>query len=366
MSTTHAKKSAASAKTITKTGAMKMPSRKKTRRLHAIGIVGATGAVGRKFLTVLAEQGLEPANLRLFASARSAGSKMAYCGKQYTVENLETADFRGLDVVFFSAGTDLSKLHAPRAVKAGAVVIDNSNAFRMDKNVPLVVPEVNAHALAKHRGLIANPNCSTIQMVIALAPIHKVNRIKRVVVTTFQSVSGTGLEAIEILEKQAAARLAGKPLPKGVYEHPIGFNLFPHIDKYQPDGLYLEETKMVLETQKIMGAKIPVCPTTVRVPVFYCHSEAVNLALSKPMTADRVRKLLAKAPGVVVCDEPARAKYPTPLLAQDTDDVYVGRIRNDPSQKYGINLFVVADNLRVGAATNAVRIYQEMCRQGLL
>ena len=332
---------------------------------YRVAVVGV-GMVGTELVRVLRQRNFPCSKLQILA--RRARTE-TIDGNSYEVLPTTAEAFSDIDIALF-AGTEgekgASQLYGWEAVRRGAIVVDNGADFRLEPNVPLVVPEVNADALKSHQGFIANPNCSTIQMVIALAPIHKVNRIKRVVVTTFQSVSGTGLEAIEILEKQAAARLAGKPLPKGVYEHPIGFNLFPHIDKYQPDGLYLEETKMVLETQKIMGAKIPVCPTTVRVPVFYCHSEAVNLALSKPMTADRVRKLLAKAPGVVVCDEPARAKYPTPLLAQDTDDVYVGRIRNDPSQKNGINLFVVADNLRVGAATNAVRIYQEMCRQGLL
>ncbi len=338
----------------------------RSRKQHAFGIVGATGAVGRTFLTVLAEHGIAPHDLRLFASARSQGLKVPFAGREVTVEAVDGADFKGLDVVFFSAGTEVSKEVCPKAVAAGAVVIDNSNAFRMDDTVPLVVPEVNAHALKRHRGLIANPNCSTIQMVVAIAPIHRVNPIKRIVVSTYQSVSGTGLEAIEMLERQSAARLAGQPLPEGVYPHPIGFNLFPHIDVFLDSGSCREEEKMVRETQKIMEAPIPVSPTVVRVPVFYCHSEAVNLELTRPVDLPALRRTLADSPSIVLMDDPARNVYPTPLQCQGRDEVFVGRLRADPSVPHGVNLWVVADNLRRGAATNGVLIYEALVREGML
>ena len=333
---------------------------------HSFGIVGATGAVGQKFLTVLAEHRIKPSVIRLFASERSKGQKIVFDGNPLTVEAVEGADFSGLDVVFFSAGTDVSQNLCPKVVAAGAVVIDNSNAFRMDDSVPLVVPEVNPQALKRHRGLIANPNCSTIQMVVAIAPIHRVNPIKRIVVSTYQSVSGTGLDAIEILERQSAAKLAGKPLPEGVYPHPIGFNLFPHIDVFLDSGYCREEEKMIRETRKILESPIPVSPTVVRVPVFYCHGEAVNLELSKPFVLSDIRGILERSPGVVVLDDPTRNVYPTPIQCQDRDEVFVGRLRLDTSVQNGLNMWVVADNLRRGAATNGLLIYEALVRQGAI
>ncbi len=333
---------------------------------HSFGIVGATGAVGQKFLRVLEEHRIEPSKIRLFASEKSQGKKIRFRDEDHVVECVDGADFKGLNVVFFSAGTEVSKTFCPQAAQAGAVVIDNSNAFRMDPKVPLGVPEANAHALQNHQGLIANPNCSTIQMIVAIAPIHRLNPLKRIVVSTYQSVSGTGLEAIDTLKQQAKAALAGEALPEGVYPHPIGFNLFPHIDVFLDSGLCREEEKMVRETQKILEAPIPVCPTTVRVPVFYCHSEAVNLELTRDMTPQAARELLAKSPSIVLLDEPERSVYPTPLLCQDRDEVFVGRIRKDPSVPFGLNLWVVADNLRRGAATNGVLIYRSLVERGQL
>ncbi|MFZ2961112.1 MAG: aspartate-semialdehyde dehydrogenase [Candidatus Ozemobacteraceae bacterium] len=335
-------------------------------KTHSFGIVGATGAVGRKILQVLSEQRITPSKIRLFASEKSKGIKLPFNDASLEVEDLDGADFSGLDVVFFSAGTDVSKLHCPRAVKAGAVVIDNTNAFRMDPDVPLVVPEVNPHAIKRHKGLIANPNCSTIQMVVAIDPIHRVNPIKRIVVTTYQSVSGTGLDAIGILKAQTRAQLDEKPIPGGVYPHPIGFNLFPHIDIFLENGLCREEEKMIRETQKIMEAPIPVCPTTVRVPIFYCHSEAVNLDLTNPFDLLTIKNVLANSQGITICDDPEHNLYPTPLNCQDKDDVFVGRIRRDESLLNGLNLWVVSDNLRRGAASNAVFIYKRMVADGLL
>ena len=327
---------------------------------HNFGIVGATGAVGQKFLRVLEERKINVAGMRLFASEKSRGKKLVYSGKTYEVESVDGADFSGLDVVFFSAGTEVSVAYCPVAAKSGAVVIDNSNAFRMDPKVPLVVPEVNPQALARHNGIIANPNCSTIQMVVAINPIHRCNPIRRIVVSTYQSVSGTGLEAIDILKEQTRAHLQGQKLPVGVYPHPIGFNLFPHIDIFLDNGLCREEEKMIRETQKIMEAEIPICPTVVRVPIFFCHSESVNLELSHELDPDEARKILSKSPGIVVVDDPKNNRYPTPLDCQDRDEVFVGRIRRDNSLKFGLNLWVVADNLRRGAATNGVLIYQKL------
>lgn len=332
---------------------------------HAIGIVGATGAVGLKLLQVIDERVKEVKSLRLFASERSAGQKMNFRGKQIVVEDLAKSNFSGLDVVFFSAGTEISVKYCPEAVKAGAIVIDNTNAHRMNPDVPLVVPEANLHALKNCKGLIANPNCSTIQMIVALAPIHRVNPIKRIVVSTYQSVSGTGLEAIDILKQQSQAILAGKEPPAGVYPHTIAFNLIPQIDVLVESGLYREEEKMIKETCKILESAIKVCPTTIRVPVMYCHSEVVNIELTNQMTLAEVRDILSKAEDVVMVDDPGNSVYPTPLSCQDRDEVFVGRLRTDPTVPCGFNMWVVADNLRRGAATNAVKIYTEMVKHGL-
>ena len=334
-------------------------------KAHNFGIVGATGAVGLKILKVLDERVKKIGNLRLFASERSAGQQIDFRGRKYLVEDLATSDFKGLDVVFFSAGTEVSQKYCPLAVKAGALVIDNTNAHRMNPDVPLVVPEANLSAVKKHQGLIANPNCSTIQMIVALAPIHRINPIKRIVVSTYQSVSGTGLEAIDILKKQSEAMLAGKEPPTGVYPHPIAFNLIPQIDILVESGLYREEEKMVRETCKILESDIKICPTTVRVPVMFCHSEVVNIELSNPMSLEQVRQILQKAEDVVMVDNPGQSVYPTPLACQDRDEVFVGRLRVDPSVANGFNMWVVADNLRRGAATNAVKIYTEMVKHGL-
>ncbi|MBF0548147.1 MAG: aspartate-semialdehyde dehydrogenase [Candidatus Riflebacteria bacterium] len=334
---------------------------------HSIGLVGATGAVGRKFLQVLNEQGIVPKSLRLFASEKSKGSKIAFQGKEYTVEAVNESDFSGLQVVFFSAGTEISQEYCPKVAKAGAIVIDNSNAFRADPEVPLVVPEVNPNALKKHKGLISNPNCSTIQMLVAIAPIHRINPIKRIVVSTYQSVSGTGIEAIEILEKQTKATLAHEKPPAGVYPHQIGFNLFPHIDIFLKNGLCREEEKMINETRKILeDTNIAICPTTVRVPIFYCHSEAVNLELSKPFELSQVRELLSKSPGIKMMDDPNNNVYPTPLQCQDKDDVFIGRLRRDESLSNGLNMWVVSDNLRRGAASNGVFIYQRLVQDKMI
>lgn len=333
---------------------------------HTIAIVGATGAVGIKILKVLDERVKNIGKVRLFASKKSAGKQTSFRGSAISVEDLATADFKGIDVAFFSAGTQVSKDYCPKLVEAGAVAIDNSNAHRMLDQVPLVVPEINPEAIRGHKGIIANPNCSTIQLMVAVGPIHKVNPIKRMVVSTYQSVSGTGMEAIRILEAQTRAVLEKKQLPQGVYPHPIAFNLIPQIDVLEESGMYREEEKLIRESCKILGSNIKICPTTVRVPVFFCHSESVNLELTNPCDAAHIRQLLAEAEDVVIMDDPANSVYPYPLFCQDRDEVFVGRIRNDNSLDNGINMWVVADNLRRGAATNAVKIYTKMLDEGLI
>lgn len=334
---------------------------------HSLAVVGATGAVGYKLLEVINERVKDVKNLRLFASSRSAGQKIKFRDTEIIVEDVAKSDFKNVDVAFFSAGTEASLEYCPKAVKDGAIVIDNTNAHRMREDVPLIVPEANFHAVKNHHGLIANPNCSTIQMIVALAPIHRVNPIKRIVVTTYQSVSGTGLEAIDILKRQTRALLDNQEPPQGVYPHTIGFNLIPQIDVFLPEsGLYREEEKMIRETCKILESDIKVCPTTVRVPVMFAHSEAVNIELTNKMSLDEIRTVLSRAEDVVLLDDPANSVYPTPLECQNKDEVFVGRLRNDPTVPVGFNMWVVADNLRRGAATNAVKIYTEMVRNGLV
>ena len=335
----------------------------KKKAAYQVAVVGATGAVGAEMIQVLEERKFPVESLHPLASSRSAGGTVPFRGSDVTVKELTKDSFDGIDIALFSAGSDVSKEYAPIAAKAGTVVIDNSAAWRMDKDVPLVVPEVNPHDLAWHKGIIANPNCSTIQMVVALKPLHDEARIQRIVVTTFQSVSGTGKEAMEELMEESKALLSfGHPEPK-VYPYQIAFNCLPHIDEFLPTGYTKEEMKMLHETRKIMGdATIRVTATTVRVPVYIGHSEAVNIETERKLTANEARAILSTAPGVQLYDDPAHALYPMPLLAAGQDDVYVGRIREDESIPNGLNLWVVADNLRKGAALNAVQIAELLVR----
>lgn len=334
---------------------------------YRLGIVGATGAVGQEMRAVLSQKNFPLEDLKLLASFRSTGVELEFKGEKIKVREAKPEEFADLDIALFSAGASVSKTLAPQAVKAGCVVIDNSSAFRMEENVPLVVPEVNPDALGGHQGLIANPNCSTIQLVVVISPLHQSYRIKRMVVTTFQSVSGTGRKAIEELRKQSASYLAGQPVEKEVYPHQIAFNLLPQIDVFL-DNLYTkEEMKLVNETRKILDDySIRITSTCVRVPVFVSHSESVNLELEKSFKLGEVRKILEKAPGVKVLDEPEKAIYPMPLMAGGTDFCYVGRIRRDESVASGLNLWVVADNLRKGAALNAVQIAEELIKRNLV
>ncbi|MDT8375992.1 MAG: aspartate-semialdehyde dehydrogenase [Mariprofundaceae bacterium] len=331
---------------------------------YVVAVVGATGAVGQTMLEILAERNFPISELIVVASSRSAGSTVEFRGKDYVVRDLETFDPAGTDIALFSAGGSTSKLHAPRFARAGCYVVDNSSAWRMDDSIALVVPEVNPHALemARENRIIANPNCSTIQLVVALKPLHDAVPIKRVVVSTYQAVSGAGGKAIEELAEQTRKLLSGEEADVNVLPARIAFNVIPHIDVFLEDGYTKEERKMIEETRKIMEADIAVTATTVRVPVFYGHSESVNVTFSGPMDADRARELLADAEGVCVVDDPKGEDYPMPSMAAGCDPVWVGRIRNDYSSCNSLHLWVVADNVRKGAALNAVQIAEILIR----
>ncbi|HHY40209.1 MAG TPA: aspartate-semialdehyde dehydrogenase [Syntrophaceticus sp.] len=334
---------------------------------YRVAIVGATGAVGQELLTVLEERNFPIAELRLLASARSEGKKITFCGEELTVTEAKPSSFKNVDIAFF-AGGPVSKELVPEAVKEGAVAIDNSSAFRLEPDVPLVVPEVNPDDVQKHRGIIANPNCSTIIFVVPLKPLHDAARVKRAVVTTMQAVSGAGKEAIDELLLQTKQLLAGEDVqqPK-VFQHQIAFNLIPHIDVFGDNKYSREEMKLLNETRKILhDPEIQITATTVRVPVLRSHSESVNIETEKELTAEEARNILNNAPGVVVEDEPEKMKYPMPIFTSYKDEVFVGRIRKDYSQKNALNLWIVADQLRKGAATNAVQIAEILHSRSLL
>jgi aspartate-semialdehyde dehydrogenase len=327
------------------------------KQKYNVGIVGATGAVGRRMLSTLQERNFPVDRLVLLASPRSAGQAFEFNGQSVPVEVLSENSFAGLDFALFSAGATVSRKYAPFAVQAGCIAIDNSSAFRMEKNIPLVVPEVNPDAIPEQPGIIANPNCSTIQMVVALHPIHARYQIKRVVVSTYQSVSGSGQKAIAELTTQSSNVLDNKDSEANVYPHQIAFNCLPHIDVFLENGYTKEEMKMVNETRKILeDDSIQVSPTTVRVPVFYSHSESVNVETEKPISAKDVKKLLSESPGIRVVDSPDQNDYPLAINAEGKDEVMVGRLRDDISKDKAVNFWVVADNLRKGAALNAVQI----------
>lgn len=338
-------------------------------RTFDIAVVGATGAVGETILSILAERNFPVGKVYPLASSRSAGTKVEFKGQMLTVQNLAEFDFSKVQIALFSAGGSVSAEYAPKAAAAGCVVIDNTSHFRYDDDIPLVVPEVNPHAIAqyKNRGIIANPNCSTIQMMVALKPIHDAVGIERINVCTYQAVSGTGKEAIEELATQTANLLNAKSVQAQVYPKQIAFNVLPHIDVFQDNGYTKEEMKMVWETQKIMeDPSIRVNPTTVRVPVFYGHSEAVHIETREKITAEAARELLAKAPGVVVMDERKPGGYPTAVTeAANHDPVFVGRIREDISHPRGLDLWVVADNVRKGAALNSIQIAEILIKEYL-
>ena len=322
-------------------------------RKYNIAVVGATGMVGRKMLQVLSEKNLPVENYYLFASARSAGKQVEFMGKQLTVLELCEQNIIGknIDIALFSAGGDTSKEFAPIFAKHGILVIDNSSAWRRDVNVPLVVPECNPDDIKNHKNIIANPNCSTIQAVVALKPLHEAFSIKRIVYSTYQAVSGAGVKGYNDLLNGIKGEAPQK------FPYPIFGNCIPHIDVFLDNGYTKEEDKMIFETKKILGDQnIKITATTVRVPVYYGHSESINIEFEKPCTVETITEVLSKAPGVVVINDDKNTKYPMPIYAEDTDPVYVGRIRVDDSVQYGCNIWVVADNIRKGAATNAVQI----------
>ncbi|NPV25986.1 MAG: aspartate-semialdehyde dehydrogenase [Firmicutes bacterium] len=333
---------------------------------YNVAVVGATGAVGQEMLKVLAERNFPVGEVKMLADPREEGTKITFKGQEYTVFGAEPESFNNVQIALFAAGEVVKEL-APAAVKKGAVVIDNSSTFRLDPAVPLVVPEVNPEDVRQHQGIIANPNCSTIIMVVALKPIHDAAGIKRVVVSTYQAVSGAGKAGIEELKLQTPKVLAGEPIQPDVFQYQIAFNLIPHIDIFVEKDYTKEEMKMVYETRKIMHEPdMAITATTVRVPVFRSHSESVNIETEKKITAEEAREILCRAPGVIVLDNPAKKEYPMPIITSDTDEVYVGRIREDISIDKGLNLWVVADQIRKGAATNAVQIAEILVKENLL
>jgi len=336
-------------------------------KTYDVAVVGASGAVGETMISILEERNFPVGKLYALASERSAGKRIAFHGESVVIEDLANFDFSKAQIGLFSPGASVSAIYAPKAAAAGCVVIDNTSQFRYDDDIPLVVPEVNPHKIAdyKNRGIIANPNCSTIQMLVAIKPIYDAVGITRINVATYQAVSGTGKEAIEELALQTTNLLNMKPVNPSVYPKQIAFNVIPQIDVFMDNGYTKEEMKMVWETQKIMGDNdILVNPTAVRVPVFFGHSEAVHIETKQKITAAQVRELLAKAPGVVVIDERIDGAYPTAVSeSAGNDPVYVGRIREDISSPCGINLWVVSDNVRKGAALNSVQIAEVLIKE---
>jgi len=334
---------------------------------YNVAIVGATGLVGQEFIRVLEQRNFPMTSVHLLASDRSSGKKLFVAHQEIEVKETAPESFKGVDVALFSSGADISRYFSPIAAQSGAVVIDNSAAFRMTPTVPLVVPEVNPEDIEWHKGIIANPNCSTIQMVVALYPLHKVNPIKRIIVDTYQSVSGTGSAATEELTTQAKQVLDGQATIPHVYPHQIAFNVLPEIDVFLDNGYTKEEWKLVEETRKIMHAEdIAISATCVRVPVFTGHSEAIHVEFSQPMFPEDAERILAQAPGIKVLDDPAVSLYPHPWSAAGSDEVFVGRIRQDASCPNGLAMWVVSDNLRKGAALNAVQIAEVMIEKGWL
>ena len=324
---------------------------------YDVAVVGATGAVGRRMLEILERRDFPLGSLTALASARSVGQKLSFMGGKIEVKELQEDSFKGIDIALFSAGSSISKSYAPIAVNSGCIVIDNSSEWRMVKDVPLIVPEVNPFALSEKCGIIANPNCSTIQMVVALKPLHDQYSISRVIVSTYQSVSGSGQKAIEELEKQSRNFIAEEPLQNNVYPHQIAFNCLPHIDSFLENGYTKEEMKMVDETRKILDdSTIEVSPTAVRVPVFYSHSESVTVETKLPMKANIVKDIFSRSPGICLVDNPKKNQYPLPIEASGKEEVFVGRVRGDLTRENVIHFWVVSDNLLKGAASNAVQI----------
>jgi len=328
-----------------------------------VAVVGATGAAGQTTLRILEERKFPVRELRCFASERSVGKTVTFGGESLPVRRVEPAAFRGVEIAFCSAGSAQSREYAPMIVAAGAVVVDKSNAFRMDPSVPLVVPEINPHAVRGHRGIVACPNCTTIVTVMPLKPLHDAGRLRRVVATSFQAASGAGVNGLDDLRQQTLAWARGEAIVPRHFAHQLAFNLIPHIDAFRPDGYTGEEMKLVNETRKILEAPdLQIAPTTVRVPVFTCHSIAVNAETEEKITAARARELFARFPGLRLWDEPSENRYPMPVHVEGQDDCFVGRVREDLSHPRALNFWVVGDQLRKGAATNAVQIAELLLR----
>jgi aspartate-semialdehyde dehydrogenase len=330
-----------------------------------VAIVGATGLVGREFIKILEQRNFPMQSLRLLASDRSAGNKLYIKHEQVEIKETTAQSFEGVDIALFSAGDEISSHFSPIAARNGAVVIDNSSAFRMDASVPLVVPEVNAEDIKEHKGIIANPNCSTIQMVVAIYPLHKVNPIKRIIVDSYQSASGIGSSAMEELIEQTKLALEGREIVPHLFPHQIAFNVLPETDLFLDNAYTKDEWRLVEETQKIMHApEIAISATCVSVPVPIGHCEAIHIEFTKPMSPQEARQILAEAPGVRVQDDPGISLYPHPWAAAGTDDVFVGRIRKDVSHEHGLAMWVVSDNIRKGAALNTIQIAETMIERG--
>ncbi len=332
---------------------------------HRVAVVGATGAAGQTTLRILEERKFPVSELRVYASERSVGRTLPFAGEHLRVEKVSPEAFRGVEIAFFSAGSAQSREYAPLAVRAGAVVVDKSSAFRMDPGVPLVVPEINAHALKAHRGIVASPNCTTVVTVMPLAPLHRTARLRRVIATSYQAVSGAGVKGVEELRQQTLAWTRGETIVPRFFPHQIAFNLIPHIDRFGEAGYTGEEWKLVNEVRKILETPdLRISPTTVRVPVFTAHSVAVNVETEEKLTVEQARALFERFPGLRVWDDPAESRYPMPVTVEGQDDCLVGRIREDLSLERGLNFWVVGDQLRKGAATNAVQIAELLIGSG--
>ena len=330
-----------------------------------VAVAGATGAVGVEMLRVLEQRGFPASEVRALASSRSAGRRVPFAGGELVVEEMTETSFEGVDIALFSAGAEISRRFRDAVERAGCVMIDNSSAFRMEEGVPLVVPEVNPGDAALHAGVIANPNCSTIQMVVALKPLHDLSPVRRVVVSTYQAASGAGQAAMDELYEQSGDFLAGRTFEPHNFVHRIAFNCIPQIDVFMDDASTKEEWKMVVETRKIMHApEMRLAATCVRVPVLRCHSESVNVEFDAPVSVEEARAALSTAPGITMLDDPEERLYPMPALLEGTDDTYVGRLRRDPSVEHGLAFWVVADQLRKGAALNAVQIAELLLPEG--
>jgi aspartate-semialdehyde dehydrogenase len=336
-------------------------------KTYNVAVVGATGAVGQTSLKLLAERNFPLASLKVFASKRSLGKKVTFKGEELSMEVVGPDAFKGVDIALFSAGSEQSREYAPLAVKAGAVVVDKSSAFRMDPDVPLVVPEINAAAMQGHKGIVACPNCTSIVTVMPLKPLHDAGKLRRVIATSYQAVSGAGVNGIEDLEQEMRAWARGEAIKPSYFQHQIAFNVIPHIDKFNENGYTGEEMKLINEVRKILDAPdLPVSPTTVRVPVFTAHSIAVNAETETKVTVDAARQAFDAFPGLTVWDDPSQDRYPMPVDVEGKDDCYVGRIREDYSHPSALNFWVVGDQLRKGAALNGIQIAEELIARGLI